>query len=64
MAIANELMNPCFLQGLKCIIFDCDGVLIDSFDANMRYYSRIKEQLGLSPLTEERSEERRVGKEC
>ncbi len=53
MAIANELMNPEFLQGLKCIIFDCDGVLIDSFDANMRYYGMLKEKLGLPPLTAE-----------
>ena len=53
MAIANEFMNPCLRQGLKCIIFDCDGVLIDSFDANMRYYGMIKEELGLPPLTEE-----------
>jgi phosphoglycolate phosphatase-like HAD superfamily hydrolase len=52
MAIANELMNPCFLQGLKCIIFDCDGVLIDSYESNMRYYSMIKKNLGLPPLTE------------
>jgi phosphoglycolate phosphatase-like HAD superfamily hydrolase len=52
MAIANELMNPNLLQGLKCIIFDCDGVLIDSFEANMRYYNVIKEEIGLPPLTE------------
>jgi len=53
MALANELMNPSLVQGVKCVIFDCDGVLIDSFDANMRYYSRIKEQLGLPPLTDD-----------
>lgn len=51
MALANPLMNPCLVQGLKCIVFDCDGVLIDSFDANMRYYGMIKKKLGLPPLT-------------
>ncbi len=39
------------LKGLKCIVFDCDGVLIDSYDANMRYYGMVKETLGLPPLT-------------
>ncbi len=53
MALANELMDSRFIQGLRCIIFDCDGVLIDSFDANMRYYGMLKEKLGLPPLTEE-----------
>lgn len=53
MAIANELMNPCLVEGLKCVVFDCDGVLIDSYDANMKYYGLIKEKLGLPPLTDD-----------
>jgi phosphoglycolate phosphatase-like HAD superfamily hydrolase len=53
MAFANQLMNPRLLRGLRCIIFDCDGVLVDSFEANMRYYGMIKERLGLPPLTDE-----------
>lgn len=52
MALANPLMNPQLVEGLKCIIFDCDGVLIDSIEANIHYYGAIKEQLGLPPLTE------------
>lgn len=52
MAIANQLMNPQLLEGLKCIVFDCDGVLIDSLQANIFYYGKIKEQLGLPALTE------------
>jgi len=51
MAIANQLMNPQLLIGIKCVVFDCDGVLIDSLEANKKYYGNIKEQLGLSPLT-------------
>ena len=34
------------------IIFDCDGVLIDSEEANIRFYSLILERMGLSPLSE------------
>lgn len=52
MAIANPLMNSQLLEGLKCIVFDCDGVLIDSLQANIYYYGKIKEQLGLPALTE------------
>tara|TARA_B100000683_G_scaffold165784_1_gene159630 strand:+ start:48 stop:728 length:681 start_codon:yes stop_codon:yes gene_type:complete len=51
MAIANQLMNTSLLEGLKCVVFDCDGVLIDSLQANIHYYGKIKEQLGLSPIT-------------
>lgn len=53
MAIANPLMNPDYVSGLKCIIFDCDGVLIDSYQANMIYYGTVREKLGLPPLTDD-----------
>ena len=53
MPLANELMHPCLVEGLKTIVFDCDGVLIDSHDANMRYYGIIKDELDLPPLTDE-----------
>jgi len=52
MAIANHLMNPTFLEGVKCVVFDCDGVLIDSLPANIKYYGDIKKQLGLPPITQ------------
>ncbi|MDD3310858.1 HAD hydrolase-like protein [Pseudodesulfovibrio sp.] len=53
MAIANPLMNPRLVEGVRAVVFDCDGVLIDSYESNMRYYGEIKERLGLPPLTEE-----------
>lgn len=53
MAIANELMNPRLVEGVKCVVFDCDGVLVDSYEANMIYYGMIKEKLGLPPLTDD-----------
>ena len=38
---------------LRGIIFDCDGVLINSRDSNVRYYNMIKERLGLPPMSKE-----------
>lgn len=32
------------------IIFDCDGVLIDSRDAHCRYFNRLRENVGLGPM--------------
>lgn len=52
MALANPLMNPRLVQGLKGIIFDCDGVLIDSYEANMRYYGMLREKLDLPVMDE------------
>lgn len=52
MALANPLMNKRLVSGLKAIIFDCDGVLIDSYRANMHYYGMIREKLGLVPMTD------------
>lgn len=38
---------------LRGIIFDCDGVILDSRAANERYYNLILEALGLPPMTPE-----------
>jgi phosphoglycolate phosphatase len=35
----------------KVIIFDCDGVLFDSRDANIAFYNQILSQFDLPPLT-------------
>ena len=39
--------------GTVGIIFDCDGVLIDSRVANMLYYNRIRESAGFGPMSVE-----------
>ncbi len=39
--------------GLKGVIFDCDGVMIDSRAANAEFYNRILQHFGLPPLTAE-----------
>jgi phosphoglycolate phosphatase len=40
----------------KAIIFDCDGVLFDSKDANIAFYNRILSQFDLAPMTQEEVE--------
>ncbi len=37
---------------IGCVIYDCDGVLFDSLEANRRLYSRICTFMGRKPLTE------------
>jgi phosphoglycolate phosphatase len=45
--------NLTHLQNLKVIIYDCDGVLIDSSGANQAFYNHILARFGLAPLTPE-----------
>lgn len=39
--------------GIKCVIYDCDGVLFDSLDANVRLYNGLCSGLGRPLLTGE-----------
>ena len=36
----------------RVIIYDCDGVLIDSRESNQAFYNHILDRFGLVPLTE------------
>ncbi len=38
---------------VECVIYDCDGVLFDSLDANGRLYNYIATSMGRGPLTED-----------
>jgi HAD superfamily hydrolase (TIGR01549 family) len=51
--VCNPLSPPDFLGRVKGVIFDCDGVLVDSRDANRMYYNLIREGLGMLPITPE-----------
>jgi len=42
-----------FMQSVKLVAFDCDGVLFDTEAANRIYYSHILQHLGRPPVTEE-----------
>jgi phosphoglycolate phosphatase len=37
----------------EVIIYDCDGVLVDSREANRAFYNHILDRFGLDPVTEE-----------
>jgi phosphoglycolate phosphatase len=39
-------------QQISCVIYDCDGVLFDSLEANRRLYNHICASMGRQPLTE------------
>jgi len=41
---------------LKLLVFDCDGVLISSKEANVAFYNHLVKQIGRHPLTEEEVE--------
>jgi HAD superfamily hydrolase (TIGR01509 family) len=38
---------------IRCVIYDCDGVLFDSIEANTRLYNDLCSVLGRAPLKEE-----------
>lgn len=44
------------MNGIKGIIFDCDGVLFESRSANLAYYNRILEQFHYPPVRPEDQE--------
>lgn len=44
-------LTDLFPTGLRGLIFDCDGVLVDSRDANIAYYNMILRELGKPPMT-------------
>ena len=50
LTFANDLKNI-FPSGLCGIIFDCDGVMIDSAAANRYLYNTVLGALGLPPIT-------------
>jgi len=39
---------------IKSVIFDIDGVLLDSFEANFQFFSTLMKQVGYTPPTRER----------
>jgi len=54
--ICNFLLKKIEIAGLKGIIFDCDGVLFNSREVNIKYYNMIKDALGLPPMCKEEEE--------
>ena len=47
-------MNPQIPSSkIRCVIYDCDGVLFDSIEANKKLYNDLCALVGRSPLSEE-----------
>ncbi len=47
-------MRKCISNAyFKALVFDCDGVLFDSKEANRAYYNALLAAVGLPPMTEE-----------
>jgi len=49
-------MNPDSMKPIspvRCVIYDCDGVLFDSLDNNERFYNRVCAALGRAPVRPE-----------
>jgi phosphoglycolate phosphatase len=43
-------------DAIHVVVFDCDGVLFDSKDANVRFYSHVLEQVGKPPVSGDQEE--------
>jgi len=44
-----------FMEQVKVVIFDCDGVMFDSKDANEAYYNQILAHFGKPPMNSQQS---------
>ena len=47
-------------NGIKAVIYDCDGVMFDSFESNLAFYTQVIEQFGKPPLDRSDAETMRV----
>ena len=56
MVICNPLAQGEIFRDIKGVIFDCDGVLIDSKDSNRMYYNIIRAKMGMLSMTPEEEE--------
>lgn len=50
---SSEMLSSLFSNGLKGLIFDVDGVLLDSRNSNIAYYNLIRKGIFLPPLSPE-----------
>ena len=51
MTVPRYGLDVCFPNGIKGLVFDCDGVLFDSKATNVHYYNLLLHALGLPPMT-------------
>ncbi|GFO69159.1 haloacid dehalogenase [Geomonas limicola] len=48
------------MNDIKAVIYDCDGVLFDSFEANLNFYVQVMDHFGMPPLDRNDRETMRV----
>lgn len=49
-------MKSNLFSSVKVVVFDCDGVLFDSREANIRYYNHVLQKFGYPPVSPEQVE--------
>lgn len=49
-----SLLERTFPAGLSGLIFDCDGVMVDSRDVNIGYYNLLLREVGKPPIRRNR----------
>lgn len=54
--IALSPLPPDFPKSLVVVAFDCDGVILDSKAANIRFYNHILERFGFRPMRKDQEE--------
>lgn len=54
--LLTDNTDASFLRGVRGVIFDCDGVLIDSYEANRAYYNQYRKHFGLPPMNKEEAD--------
>lgn len=48
------------MNEIKAVIYDCDGVLFDSFEANFSFYQQVIEYFGMPPLDRSNADTMRI----
>lgn len=54
--LLTDQTDATFLRRVRGLIFDCDGVLIDSYAANTAYYNQFRKRFGLPPMNREEAD--------
>ncbi len=55
-SLSNIAHNSTHFNTIKVVVFDCDGVLFDSKEANIRFYSHVMQQVGHHGIRPEQRE--------
>lgn len=51
MYLTSHSLSDRFPKGIGGVVFDCDGVMFDTWESNMFFYNLVLERMGLPPMT-------------